>query len=206
MPDFLLELESGSARVAGVDEAGRGPLAGPVVAAAVVLDRARLDDPEMAALNDSKKMTAKARDRLFDYINAHAEVGVGILDVAAIDELNILQATMQAMTDAVVALPASPARVLIDGNRVPKQLTIPADAIVKGDGRSLSIAAASVIAKVTRDRIMADLAGRYPGYGWERNAGYGTKEHLDALRRLGVTPAHRKTFAPVRNILSPETP
>lgn len=201
MPDFTLELASNATRVAGVDEAGRGPLAGPVVAAAVVLDRTRLTDAELTGLNDSKKMTALARDRLFAYINATAEVGVGIADVADIDRLNILQASMRAMADAVAALPSPPDIALIDGNRVPTDLCCAGDAVVRGDGRSLSVAAASVIAKVTRDRIMVDLDSRYPGYGWARNAGYGTKEHLAALGRLGVTPHHRTTFAPVRVLI-----
>lgn len=203
MPDFSLERASGIARIAGVDEAGRGPLAGPVVAAAVILDPVRLGDPEIAALDDSKKMTVKARERLFAYLNEHAEVGVGIADVAAIDRLNILQATLTAMAGAVSNLAPVPGLALIDGNKMPRGLCCPAETVVKGDARSLSIAAASVIAKVTRDRIMLDLAARYPGYGWERNAGYGTAEHLTALAALGATPAHRKTFAPVRKILSP---
>lgn len=170
MPDFSLEAASGAARVAGIDEAGRGPLAGPVVAAAVILSPAHLSAPELIGLNDSKKMTARARDRLFDYLTAHAEVGVGIADVETIDRINILQATLAAMTDAVAKLAAPPDLALIDGNKIPPAMTCRSEAVVKGDGRSLSIAAASVIAKVTRDRIMLDLAERYPGYGWERNA------------------------------------
>lgn len=201
MPDFTLETAAGAGRIAGVDEAGRGPLAGPVVAAAVILDRARLGDPEMADLDDSKKMTAKARERLFAYLNASADIGVGIADVATIDSINILQATMTAMAEAVRALPAPADVVLIDGNRVPKHLPSRAEAVVKGDARSLSIAAASVIAKVTRDRIMHELDAAYLGYGWKKNAGYGTEEHLAALRTLGVTPHHRRSFAPVRIIL-----
>jgi len=204
MPDFSLEAASGAARVAGIDEAGRGPLAGPVVAAAVVLNPAQLSAPELIGLNDSKKMTGRARDRLFGYLTAHAEVGVGIADVETIDRINILQATLAAMTDAVAKLAAPPDLALIDGNKIPPAVTCRAEAVVKGDGRSLSIAAASVIAKVTRDRLMLDLAKRYPGYGWERNAGYGTAEHLAALQRLGATRAHRKSFGPVRNILSPD--
>jgi len=192
--------DAGHGRVCGVDEAGRGPLAGPVVAAAVVLDRDVLDDPIWRKLDDSKRMSAAARDSLYDTIMATASVGVGICDIDEIDLLNILGATMKAMTDAVRALDPGASYALIDGNRLPV-LGIEARTIVKGDQKSLSIAAASVIAKVTRDRIMADLARRYPGYGWERNAGYGTAEHLAALQTLGATPAHRKSFAPVREAL-----
>jgi len=194
----------GHARVCGVDEAGRGPLAGPVVAAAVVLDVDVLDDPVWRRLDDSKRMSAAARDSLFDAIMETAGVGVGICDIDEIDLLNILGATMKAMADAVRALDPAASYALIDGNRLPV-LGVDARTIVKGDQKSLSIAAASVIAKVTRDRIMADLARRYPGYGWERNAGYGTAEHLAALQTLGETPAHRKSFAPVRNAHGKDT-
>lgn len=201
MPDFSFErnaIDIGITPVCGVDEAGRGPLAGPVVAAAVILNPDTLNDPIWQQLNDSKKMTAKARDHLFDHISAQANFGVGIIGIDDIDILNILGATMKAMDEAVRNLPTTPNLALIDGNRLPT-LTCDAQCIVKGDAKSLSIAAASVIAKVTRDRIMADLAAQFPGYGWERNAGYGTKEHMDALSRLGVTPHHRRSFAPVRN-------
>lgn len=206
MPDFSFERAAqdlGWARIAGVDEAGRGPLSGPVVAAAVVLKPDAMTDPVWARLDDSKRMTNKARDLLFDKITTTADIGIGIVDVEGIEKLNILGATMKAMADAVAALVITPNHVLIDGNRMPS-LSCSAETIVKGDGKSLSIAAASVIAKVTRDRIMGDLNIRYPGYGWDRNAGYGTAEHLDALKRLGVTPHHRKSFAPVRKILSLE--
>lgn len=204
MPDFGSEaaaLAAGKRRVCGVDEAGRGPLAGPVVAAAVILDVGCLTGAPWDRLDDSKRMTASARDRLFDEIMATADVGIGIVDVDAIEVLNILGATMKAMGDAVLALKVAPDMALVDGNRSP-ELPCETACLVKGDARSLSIAAASVIAKVTRDRIMTELATRYPGYGWERNAGYGTAEHIAALDRLGVTPAHRKSFAPVRKILS----
>ena len=206
MPDFRFENaahDQGWARIAGVDEAGRGPLAGPVVAAAVVLNPDAMTEPAWVRLDDSKRMKDKARNMLFDKIMTSADIGVGIVDLEAIENLNILGATMKAMADAVAALNICPDHVLIDGNQMPS-LSCSAETIVKGDGKSLSIAAASVIAKVTRDRIMADLNIRYPGYGWDRNAGYGTAEHLDALKRLGVTPHHRKSFAPVRKILSPE--
>jgi len=206
MPDFKFEqaaLLSGRTRIAGVDEAGRGPLSGPVVAAAVVLRPDAMTDEVWARLDDSKRMTDKARVLLYDAIFATAEVGVGIADTDTIEALNILGATLKAMADAISDLNMLPDHVLIDGNKMP-ELPCSAETIVKGDGKSLSIAAASVIAKVTRDRIMSDLNEQYPGYGWDRNAGYGTAEHLDALKRLGVTPHHRKSFAPVRNILSLE--
>ncbi|MEM8791616.1 MAG: ribonuclease HII [Pseudomonadota bacterium] len=218
-PDLRLEEETGGL-VAGVDEAGRGPWAGPVVAAAVVLDRAQL--PEV--LDDSKKLSARRREALFEAIMETARVGIGIAEVAEIDALNILRANDLAMCRAVDGLapalravppPAPthpPARsgaardagelsVLIDGNRVPPGFPVPAQAIVKGDARSLSIAAASIIAKVTRDRIMDELAAAHPGYGWESNRGYGTAAHREALLRLGPTPHHRVSFRPVRDIL-----
>ena len=200
MPDFREEdlcIERGAVLVAGVDEAGRGPLAGPVVAAAVVLDRGRLP----VGLDDSKKLGLKARERLFDEIMELAEVGVGLASVGEIDALNILYASHLAMERAVAALAGPADHALIDGNMVPKGLVCPATALVKGDGRSLSIAAASIIAKVARDRIMVDLAQQFPGYGWEKNAGYPTKAHKEALERLGVTPHHRRSFKPVHNML-----
>lgn len=203
MPDLAFERahwELGRARVCGVDEAGRGPLAGPVVAAAVVLDVSALEAPLFDKLDDSKKMTIKSRDILYDMIMETADVGVGICDVDEIDLLNILGATMKAMADAVRALDLQPDVALVDGNREPVMGCF-TECVVKGDARSLSIAAASVIAKVTRDRIMTELDQRHPGYGWARNAGYGTAEHLAALRELGVTEHHRKSFAPVRDAL-----
>jgi len=208
MPDLSLEttaLAAGWSRIAGVDEAGRGPLAGPVVAAAVVLDVRALSSPVWAALDDSKKMTAAARDTLYEVITDSADTGVGIATVDDIDLLNILGATMKAMGDAMRVLKQAPDFALIDGNRLPV-LTCEGACVVKGDAKSMSIAAASVVAKVTRDRIMKDLDQRYPGYGWAQNAGYGTKQHMDALSRLGATPAHRKSFAPVRKILSEGQP
>lgn len=201
MPDFSFERAHSGKRVCGVDEAGRGPLAGPVVAAAVVLDAGVAETPAWHGLDDSKRMSIAARERLFDLIIAEADVGIGICDTDEIERLNILGATMKAMADAVCALAPAPAVALIDGNRLPP-LPCAGQTVVKGDAKSLSIAAASVIAKVTRDRIMFDLDRRYPGYGWARNAGYGTAEHLAALETLGATPAHRKSFAPVRKILS----
>jgi ribonuclease HII len=167
------------------------------VAAAVVLDRGRIPP----GLDDSKKLTPRRRAALFDAIRAAASVGVGIASVEEIDALNILRANDLAMLRAIGALQSAPDAALIDGNRVPPGLPCRARAMVGGDGRSLSIAAASIVAKVTRDRIMAELAGAHPGYGWERNMGYGTPQHRAALIRLGVTPHHRRSFRPIHNIL-----
>ena len=195
--------------VAGIDEAGRGPLAGPVVAAAVILDGERCPGDLLSRITDSKALSAKQREEIFRDLHdlsvpGHVIFGVGQADVGEIDRLNILQATFLAMARAVAALPVAPAYALVDGNRLPV-LPCAAQAIVKGDQRSTSIAAASIIAKVTRDRIMAGLAGEFPGYGWERNAGYGTPEHRAALARLGVTPHHRQSFAPVARLLEDAT-
>lgn len=181
--------------VAGVDEAGRGPLAGPVVAAAVVLNGAVI-----AGLGDSKKKSAAQRDRLYDSIrDSDADFGVGLAGADEIDELNIHHATLLAMARAVAALPAAPRAVLVDGKFCPA-VACPAQAIVGGDDLEPCISAASIIAKVTRDRLMIALDARYPGYGFERHKGYPTAAHLDALARLGITPAHRRTFAPVRRL------
>ncbi|MDJ0942596.1 MAG: ribonuclease HII [Kiloniellales bacterium] len=209
MPDYALESRLGAlhgGRVAGIDEAGRGPWAGPVVAAAVVLDRDALPPALLARLDDSKALKPAEREAIHDALEAEAElgkvwIGRGQAEVEEIDRLNILAATMAAMARALAALTPAPAAALVDGNRLPA-LACPAEAVVKGDGRSLSIAAASIVAKVTRDREMAALARRFPGYGWERNRGYGTAEHQAALASLGVTPAHRRTFRPIRELLS----
>jgi len=203
VPDFDLERvhwEAGRTCVAGIDEAGRGPWAGPVVAAAVVLDADELSVDLRQGLDDSKKLSAAKRDTLYDLLRDQARIGVGIAEVDEIDTRNILQATLAAMARAVRKLNVIPDQALVDGTQ-PPILPCPLDCIVKGDGRSLSIAAASVIAKVSRDRLMADLARLHPGYGWERNAGYGTAEHRDALAHLGVTPEHRRSFAPIRKML-----
>jgi len=200
MPDYARETAlqaDGARRVVGLDEVGRGPLAGPVTAAAVVLDPARLP----AGLDDSKALGAPVRTALAAEILATSEVAIVHVEVAEIDRLNILQASLLAMRRAVAALSARPCHALIDGDRCPDGLPCPATPVVGGDGRSLSIAAASIVAKVARDRLMADLAQQHPGYGWETNAGYATKMHLSALRDLGPTPHHRRSFAPVRNIL-----
>ena len=202
-PDFSFEaatIARGLSPVAGVDEAGRGPLAGPVVAAAVILDPG--DIPK--GLDDSKALSAHRRGPLCEAILARASVGVGIASVEEIDDMNILRAAHLAMCRAIDALPRVPAHVLIDGNMIPRDLTFPAEAIVKGDARSQSIAAASIVAKTRRDAIMVDLAQQHPGYGWETNMGYGSKSHIAALREFGATPHHRRSFRPVHQILCRE--
>ncbi len=195
MPDFTLESTHGGV-VAGIDEAGCGPWAGPVVAAAAILDPAAMPQILTARLDDSKKLSRTTRDTLFAALQGHAAFGIGIASVAEIEELNILAATMLAMRRAVLSLPALPELALVDGNRAP-DLPCAVQTVVKGDGKSYSIAAASVIAKVTRDRIMADLAALHPGYGWETNQGYGTRAHREGLDRHGVTPHHRRGFKPI---------
>jgi len=208
MPDFSFEdaaRREGFGLIAGIDEAGRGPWAGPVIAAAVVLDRARLDPELRASLDDSKKLLPARRSELFGRIEACAaigvaHVGIGRAEVEEIDRLNILRATLLAMRRALDALPVRPDVALVDGNRAP-ELPCPARCIVGGDACSLSIAAASIVAKVTRDAEMAALARAHPGYGWERNAGYGTAEHRAALASLGPSPAHRRSFRPIAALL-----
>ena len=193
-PDFTIELAAmrkGTRHVCGIDEAGRGPWAGPVVAAAVVLDPDLIPD----GLNDSKKLTEAQREALFAPIMASARVGIGIAEVERIDRDNILQATFWAMAEALKQLDGV-ALALVDGNRAPG-LPCPVQTIVEGDGRSLSIAAASIIAKVTRDRIMIGHDVSYPQYGFARHKGYGTAFHQKALTRHGPSPLHRKSFAPV---------
>lgn len=195
MPDFLIEMEC-AGPVVGVDEAGRGPLAGPVVAAAVILDRARVPD----GIDDSKKLDDRRRERLCAEIRAVAMVGVGIATVEEIDEINILWATMLAMTRAVDALGITPGHVLVDGDRVPKW-GHSARAVVGGDALCLSIAAASIIAKHERDSMMRAYDREHPGYGWASNKGYGTADHRAAIARLGPSPLHRRSFAPIRQLL-----
>ncbi len=206
MPDFEIEakaLANGSQCVCGVDEAGRGPWAGPVVASAVVINPKILPDCLRAQLDDSKKLSTIVREELFLGLVSCARIGVGIAEVYEIDKINILEATMNAMKGAIFNLDQpAPDLALIDGNRVPP-LSCEAQAIVRGDSLSLSIAAASIVAKVIRDRRMVELDQLYPGYGWAHNAGYGTAYHRDALSTLGPTPEHRKSFAPIRKILSP---
>jgi ribonuclease HII len=193
MPDFAIEKRRDGI-VCGVDEAGRGPLAGPVVAAAVILDRRRLPRLLRERLDDSKKLAREDREEYAMLLRRSAvAIGVGAASVAEIDRINILRATMTAMCRAVAALRTFPALALVDGN-VPPPLRCAVETVVGGDGLSLSIAAASVIAKVTRDRLMRRLAARYGGYGWEHNVGYATEEHRAALMALGPTPHHRRTF------------
>lgn len=185
------------AYVAGVDEAGRGPLAGPVIAAAVILD----PDNPVAGVKDSKQLSAARRELLYREITCKAVAwGVGRADVEEIDRLNILQATLLAMQRAVLMLDPAPGHVLVDGNQCPS-LNCPVEAIVGGDGTVAAISAASIIAKVTRDLEMIELDRSYPGYGLARHKGYPSREHLEALQRLGVTPLHRRSFAPVREVL-----
>ena len=196
-PDLQIEDSMPQNLVAGIDEAGRGPWAGPVCAAAVILNRDSIPD----GLNDSKKLSEKRREVLFDMITQSAIVGVGFASVAEIDEINILSATYLAMERAVAALDPQPEAVIIDGNRAPQGLPMPSQTIVKGDARSLSIAAASIIAKVSRDRVMKKLAEEFPAYGWHKNKGYGTAAHRVSLLSHGVTPHHRRSFRPVHNML-----
>ncbi|WP_136683367.1 ribonuclease HII [Falsirhodobacter xinxiangensis] len=200
MPDLSFETTArlqGFLRIVGVDEVGRGPLAGPVTAAAVWLNENRI--PE--GLNDSKKLTATRRMDLYQELLEVADVSVAHASVEEIDSINILRASHLAMVRAVQGLRESPDHVLIDGNMICAGLSCEAVAIIGGDARSLSIAAASIVAKVVRDALMVDLAGQHPGYGWETNAGYPTPRHQAALLDLGVTPHHRRSFKPVHNIL-----
>ena len=200
IPTFEFEKDAqarGYARVAGVDEVGRGPLAGPVVAAAVVLDPNNFPD----GLNDSKKMSQKKREALYDILLACADVSIAQASVEEIDTHNILRASHIAMVRAVEGLRQPADFALIDGNMVPRDLNVAAETIIKGDGRSLSIAAASIVAKVWRDRLMLSLAQQHPGYGWETNQGYPTAAHKARLKSHGVTLHHRRSFAPVHNIL-----
>jgi ribonuclease HII len=199
MPDFAHEILFGRLDgkvVCGVDEVGRGPLAGPVVAAAVILPP---DFPEdiRVRIKDSKKLSALSRENLYEPLRTHCRFAIAEASVEEIDRLNILWATMLAMQRAVAQLEEKIDVALIDGNRAPK-LPCEAVTIVKGDDKSLSIAAASIIAKVYRDRLMKKLAERFPFYGWDHNAGYGTSEHMEALARHGITECHRISFAPIR--------
>jgi ribonuclease HII len=188
-----IELELTGGPIAGVDEAGRGPMAGPVVAAAVVLDRDNIPD----GIADSKVLDAAARRAIYQAILASARVGIGIAGVARIDADNILNATLWAMAEAVARLDRQPKLVLIDGNKSPR-LDCATRTIVRGDAKCLSIAAASIVAKVARDAIMAELARDYPHHGFDRHKGYSTAEHFAAIARYGVTPHHRRSFRPVQ--------
>ena len=201
MPDFAFERRCEGV-VCGVDEAGRGPLAGPVVAAAVVIDRRRFRGELRRVLDDSKVLSRELRESCHAALLACARsgavtIGVGAASVREIDRINILRASLLAMRRAVATLAIRPDIALVDGNIAPP-VTCAVKTVVKGDALSFSIAAASVVAKVTRDRIMRVLATRYPGYGWETNVGYSTAEHFGGIQRLGVTPHHRRSFEPVR--------
>lgn len=198
-PDYAIESDC-EAPVCGIDEAGRGPLAGPVVAAAVILDPTAIPD----GIDDSKRLTARRRKHLAGILESTACVGIGLASVEEIDRLNILHATMLAMRRAAEALPMAPRTALIDGNRAPT-LMCPTRTVVKGDQRSLSIAAASIMAKVHRDRLMTELDAAFPVFGWARNAGYPTAQHRDALARHGPCAHHRTSFAPVRAALARHT-
>src|SRR3954454_13442233 len=209
VPDFAIERRC-EGMVCGIDEAGRGPLAGPVVAAAVVIDRRRFRGELRRVLDDSKALSRELREHCYAGLWAGIAagivgIGVGAASAAEIDRINVLCADLLAMRRAAAALEARTGKrlaiALVDGNVAPS-LPCAVRTIVRGDSSSLSIAAASIVAKVTRDRIMRALARRYPGYGWETNAGYPTAEHVAAIRRLGVTPHHRRSFAPIRLALS----
>jgi len=196
IPDFEIEKNCGKKIIAGVDEAGRGPLCGPVVAGAVIFLKYEFND--MPLITDSKKMSEHQREVAYDWITNNPDIvwGVGQCSAKEIDEINILQASLLAMTRAVNELKTKPEYCLIDGNKMPKDLI--GQSVVKGDATSLSIAAASIIAKQTRDKIMRDLAKQYPQYSWDKNAGYPTQEHLQAIDKYGINEHYRKTYRPVK--------
>lgn len=202
MPDFSLE-DTYEGKVCGIDEVGRGPLAGPVVSACVYIPANVRGRGFIAGLNDSKKLSLKKRESLFEEITTHCVYGIGLATVEEIDDINILQATLLSMKRAYIKMDHGMEAALIDGNQRTR-LTCKQQTIKKGDTISSSIAAASIIAKVARDRMMADYDKRYPGYGWASNAGYGSAMHMAALKELGITPLHRRSFAPVRTQLEIE--
>jgi len=196
-PDFSREnalIARGCRAVAGVDEAGRGPLAGPVVVAAVILDPNKIPQ----GLNDSKKLTAKKRDALYEQILTDAHCAIAVVSAAMIDQINIRAATLRGMRDAVLALAEQPDHVLIDGRDVPPDLPCAGQALIGGDGLSVSIAAASIVAKVTRDRLMEHASLAWPHYGFDQHKGYGTAAHLKAIADHGPCPLHRLSFAPLK--------
>ena len=196
IPDFSIEQNCGKKIIAGVDEAGRGPLCGPVVAGAVVFKKYNFDD--MPIISDSKQMSEKQRNIAYDWITNNPDIvwAVAQCSAAEIDEMNILQASLTAMKRAICVLGINVEYCLVDGNKMPKDLI--GEPVVKGDARSLSIAAASVLAKVTRDRIMTELSKKYPQYEWEKNAGYPTQQHLQAIDKYGINEHYRKTYRPVK--------
>lgn len=206
MPDWKIE-DGHRGLICGIDEAGRGPWAGPVVAGAAVFLTREVSPELLAQLNDSKKLSAKKREYLYEFLwqeeqAGHILCGIGEASAAEIDELNILQATFMAMRRAVENLPQKPDIALIDGNRLPKDFPCANECFIGGDGRSYSIAAASILAKVYRDRLMSEMAKQYPHYGFEKNAGYGTKAHIEGLRQYGVTPQHRRSYRPIKEFLA----
>lgn len=207
MPDFLLEDDAGrEVVVAGVDEAGRGPWVGPVVAGCATFISRDVNAQLLDNLNDSKKLSKKKREMLYDLLQQEAlrgtmRLGIGLASAREIDDINILNASFLAMKRAVENAQIEPGLVLVDGNREPKNFGYKTKAVVKGDAKSYSVAAASILAKVYRDRLMEEMAVRYPGYGFEKNAGYGTKAHIEGLKKLGITPEHRKSYAPIKEFL-----
>ena len=211
MPDFKIEENLHvSGAVFGLDEAGRGPWCGPVVAACVYWPNFEIPEELVTQIDDSKKLTPLKRGRLYEQIiSSNAVYGIGIASSSEIDEYNILEATFLAMKRALEQVKTNqhltPAYALIDGNRLPKNWSLPTKAVIKGDHLSLSIASASILAKVTRDRLMTEMAHLYPQYGWEKNAGYGTKEHIEAIEKYGITPFHRRSYAPIKKYLQTHT-
>ena len=195
-PSFAIE-NSCSGIVCGIDEVGRGPLAGPVVASAVIINREIAPAEILEQINDSKKLSAKKRNYLFNKIQEFADIAIAECSVEEIDEINILQASLKAMSKAYAKLKPSPSFALIDGNKSPK-ISCTTKTVIKGDSLSISIAAASIIAKEYRDNLMRKIANDYPEYGWESNAGYGTKTHLAAIEKYGITPHSRRSFAPIK--------
>lgn len=205
MPNFEIEDEY-NGLIAGVDEAGRGPWVGPVVAGCVAFVNRTVDDFLLDNLNDSKKISKKKREKLYEALYVEKEkgnvlIGVGLVSAKEIDEINILNASFLAMKRAIEDAGVAPNMVLVDGNREPKNFGYKTRAIVKGDAKSYSISGASIIAKVYRDKLMEEMAKKYPGYGFEKNAGYGTKAHIEGLKQFGVTPEHRKSYAPIKDFL-----
>lgn len=205
MPDFLLE-DDVNGMVAGVDEAGRGPWVGPVVAGCAVFLKREVDERLLENLNDSKKLSKKKREMLYDLLfeeekRGNVLLGIGEASAQEIDEINILNASFLAMKRALQAAKVKPDLVLVDGNREPKDFGFKTKAVIKGDAKSYSVSAASILAKVYRDRLMEEMAKKYPGYGFEKNAGYGTKAHIEGLKQFGVTPEHRKSYAPIKEFL-----
>jgi len=197
-------IAQGYGTIGAIDEAGRGPLAGPVVAACVMIDKdtiKRISNIKgLEDVKDSKKLSRKKRDSLYGIISENFRLGVGICDNGKIDQVNILEATLLAMKEAFSSLNIKPDLLLIDGNKKIKNINIPQNTIIKGDAKVFSIAAASIIAKVSRDRIMAELSETYPQYGFSQHKGYGTKQHLECIKKFGPSPVHRNSFEPIKSL------